>query len=178
MTGDTANSNPVPLRKRQLASDTESSTGRQGAEGASRLLDVARLAQVSYTTEAPDHPIENLFDGSTGPNGSRWAAAEPDRRQRVEVVFDVPQQLSRIELEAAETEDERTQQVSLQVSRDGGQTFADLRRQEYTFSPGGATFQHEDWAVDLSGVTNLRVEVVPNKNGHGTASLVSLRLYR
>src|SRR5262249_34680281 len=117
-------------------------------------------------------------DGATGPAGSRWVAARPDEPQRIALAFDAPQRIARIRLEAAEDAAERTHQVCVGVSRDGGRTDEELRRQEYTLSPGGATYQSEDWAVDLHGVTHLRLDVVPNLRGHGSASLVSLRLYR
>jgi hypothetical protein len=49
--------------------------------------------------------------------------------------------------------------------------------QEYTFSPQGATFQHEDLRLDLAAITHLRLTVVPNKGGSGVATLTSLRLF-
>jgi hypothetical protein len=49
--------------------------------------------------------------------------------------------------------------------------------EEYTFSPPGATLQREDLRLDLHGVDRLRLTVVPNKRGSGTATLTSLRLF-
>jgi hypothetical protein len=46
--------------------------------------------------------------------------------------------------------------------------------QDYTFSPHGATFQHEDLRLDLPAVTHLRLTIVPNKGGQGVATLTSL----
>jgi hypothetical protein len=37
--------------------------------------------------------------------------------------------------------------------------------QEYTFSPQGATFQHEEVRMDLSAITHLSLTIVPNKSG-------------
>ena len=169
---------PAPLRKRQIAVDASPPGSPPDDGDVGELLDVPRLAQVAYSSEAPGHPVDHLFDGATGPAGSRWVAARTDQPQRLELAFDAPQRITRIRLEAAEDEAARTQEVGVRVSRDGGRTFAELRRQEYTFSPGGATYECEDWVVDLLGVTHLRLDVVPNLRGHGSASLVSLQLYR
>jgi hypothetical protein len=49
--------------------------------------------------------------------------------------------------------------------------------QEYTFSPRGATYQHEEQRLNLQQVSHLRLTIVPNKNGSGTATLTSLRLF-
>jgi hypothetical protein len=168
----------VPLRKRQVDSAATAKGSAADDIGGSGPIDVPRVARVAYSSEAPDHPIEHLFDTSTGPTGTRWEAARPDEPQRIELEFDVPQDISRIRLEAAEAATERTQGVRLAASTDGGQSFAELRSQEYNFSPEGATFQREDWTVNLRGVTHLRIDVVPDQRGHGRASLTSLQLYR
>ena len=43
--------------------------------------------------------------------------------------------------------------------------------------PLGATYQREDQRFNLHGVTHLRLTIVPNKNGPGTATLTALRLF-
>ena len=49
--------------------------------------------------------------------------------------------------------------------------------QEYNFSPGGATYQREEQRFNLRQVTHLRLTIVPNKSGSGTATLTALRLF-
>jgi hypothetical protein len=49
--------------------------------------------------------------------------------------------------------------------------------QDYTFSPQGATFEHEDVQLDLPAISHMRLTVVPNKGGSGIATLTSLRLF-
>ena len=71
----------------------------------------------------------------------------------------------------------RTQEVRVEVSTDHGRTYRQVLAQEYTFSPQGATFQHEDLQLDLSAITHLRLTIVPNKGGSGIATLTSLRLF-
>ena len=49
--------------------------------------------------------------------------------------------------------------------------------QEYNFSPGGATYQREEQRFNLRQVNHLRLTIVPNKSGSGTATLTALRLF-
>jgi hypothetical protein len=72
---------------------------------------------------------------------------------------------------------ERTQEERVEVSEDGGQSYRQILVQEYNFSPGGATYQREEQRVNLRQVTHLRLTIVPNKNGSGTATLTTLRLF-
>lgn len=98
--------------------------------------------------------------------------------EEIVIEFDSPEHISRIIFDAEELHTERTQQVTIETSMDGGQTFRKCLMQEYTFSPGGSTYQREDLSFDLHDVTHLRLIVVPNKGGAGTASLTSVRLFR
>ena len=64
------------------------------------------------------------------------------------------------------------------VSVDGGQTYRELVRQEFNFSPPGTTFEREDWAVTAEGVTHLRLWIKPDKGGkpcRGTITSLALR---
>jgi hypothetical protein len=48
--------------------------------------------------------------------------------------------------------------------------------QEYNFSPGGATYQREEQRFNVRQVTHLRLTIIPNKSGSGTATLTQGRL--
>ena len=48
---------------------------------------------------------------------------------------------------------------------------------KYNFSPRGATFQRQEQRVNLHRLTHLRLTIVPNKSGSGTANLTALRLF-
>ena len=52
-----------------------------------------------------------------------------------------------------------------------------VRVQEYNFSPGGATYQREEQRFNRRQVTHLRLTIVPNKSGSGTATLTALLLF-
>jgi hypothetical protein len=76
-----------------------------------------------------------------------------------------------------ECEEERTQEVRVEISTDLGRTYRQVLAQDYTFSPDGATFQHEDLRLELLAITHLRLTIIPNKGGSGFATFTSLRLF-
>jgi len=126
--------------------------------------DIAALATVGVTSEATDYPIDHAFDSHRGPGGSRWVAGAPGP-QRLLLTFDAPQTLRRLRLEVEEHEVSRTQDLQVAISRDGGHTYQTLLRQEYTFSPPGTTFEREEWAIPVEGVTHLQLVITPDKGG-------------
>jgi len=126
--------------------------------------DIAALATVFVSSEAAGAPIDHAFDRQRGPGGSRWVAAEPGEQRR-RLAFDTPQQLRTLLVEVEEPEVSRTQELHVAISEDGGQSYWELRRQEYTFSPPGTTFEREEWAVMLVGVTHLSLVITPDKGG-------------
>jgi hypothetical protein len=136
-------------------------------------LNVDALAQVEVTSEDAAHPIESgLLPGTA----SGWRAAAPGP-QTVRLVFNQPQRIKLLHLEFHEQELERTQQFVLRWSSNGGQSYREIVRQQYNFSPPGATRECEDYPVDLDGVTTLELSIVPNiSGGPARASLAQLRL--
>ncbi len=140
-------------------------------------VDIPSCATIAYSSEDRAHPIEHLLDGQSGPGATRWTSARPDVTEQILVEFDQPQTISRLVYEVEEAIRERTQEVRVEVSEDGGRTYRQLLVQEYTFSPRGATYQREQQRLNLHQVSHLRLTIVPNKNGSGTATLTSLRLF-
>ena len=140
-------------------------------------IDCAEHATIGYSSEDPDHPVEHLFDGSSGPGATRWLGARADETESIVLQFDRPQSISRIVYEVEETERSRTQEVRIEVSVDDEQTYAQLLVQQYTFSPAGATYQREDLRFNIQQATHLKLTVVPDKDGSGRATLTSLRLF-
>jgi hypothetical protein len=130
-----------------------------------------------YSSEDPAHPIEHLFDGASGRGATRWLGAQPGTTQEILLEFDEVHRISRLIYDVEERESERTQEVRMEFSSDGGRSYRTGFVQEYNFSPNGSTYQREDLSFDLRGVTHLRLIVVPNKGGSGTATLTSLRLF-
>lgn len=160
----------APIRKRLLAGEGE-------VERADGEIDIAACATIAYSSEDPAHPVEHLLDGRSGPGGTRWLSERPGSTERIVIEFDRPQTITRLVYEVEETMRDRTQEVRVSVSDNGGRAYRLILVQEYNFSPRGATFQREDLRVDLCGITHLRLTIVPNKNGAGAASLTTLRLF-
>jgi len=136
-------------------------------------IDLERLAQVEITSEDVGYPIESALIPGTG---SGWRAAQPGE-QTIRLRFDEPLRLKRIHLAFHEDEQERTQEFVLRWSPDGGQSYREILRQQYNFSPPEATPEVEDYDVDLDGVTALELRIVPDiSGGSARASLTQLRL--
>ena len=134
---------------------------------------LAQMAAVEVTSEEAAHPVENALLLTGDPAG--WRAGQPGA-QRIRLIFDNPQTLKRIRLVFIENEGERTQEFVLRWSADGGQSWREIVRQQWNFSPHGTT-QEEDYQVELAGVTQLELSIIPDvSGGPARASLAQLRL--
>ena len=162
---------PSRLRKRPLEAEAATSARAAGE------IDIAGCATIAYSSEDPAHPVEHMLDGRNGPGATRWVSARPDTVEHIVVEFDRPQAISRLVYQVEETMRERTQEVRVEISEDGGRSYRQILVQEYNFSPGGATYQREEQRFNLRQVTHLRLTLVPNKSGSGTASITALRLF-
>jgi hypothetical protein len=144
------------LRKEILATHPKTSGGRAAAK------DIARIATVLVTSEDAEHPIDHVFDGSRGRGARRWIA-EQSGEQTLILAFDMPQTIRKVVVEVEETNISRTQEMDVSISDDGGHTYRELVRQEYTFSPSGTTFEREEWSVNAEGVSHFRLRIKPDK---------------
>ena len=136
-------------------------------------LDLDRAGVVEVTSEEKEYPVEAaLVAGEM----RGWRAAESGT-QTIRLIFDEPQKLRRIALVFEETETARTQEFVLRWSADGGQSFRDIVRQQWNFSPPETTREIEEYHVELSDVTVLELVIVPDiSRGAARASLKSLRV--
>lgn len=136
-------------------------------------LNLEGLAEVEITSEDAAHPIESaLLPG----RASGWRAAGPGK-QTIRLRFANPQRLRRIRLNFVEPRAERTQEFVLRWSPDGGQSYREIVRQQWNFSPQGATSETEDLHVELPAVTVLELSIIPDiSGGNALASLAQLRL--
>ena len=159
------------LRKRPLETDAATNARAAGE------IDIAGCATITYSSEDPAHPVEHMLDGRCGPGATRWISPRPDTTEHIVIEFDRPQTISGLVYEVEETTRERTQEIRVEASEDGGKSYRQILVQEYNFSPGGATYQREEQRFNLCQVTHLRLTVVPNKSGSGTATLTALRLF-
>jgi hypothetical protein len=156
------------MRKRFIAPTPEAARPHGEA-----WLDINRTAVVEITSEEEGFPIESAL--VSGENRG-WRAAVPGS-QTVRLVFDKPQQISRIALVVEEEQEPRTQEFVLRWSADGGHLFREIVRQQWNFSPPQTTREVEEYQVEISGATELELVIVPDINGAtARASLKSLRL--
>ena len=136
-------------------------------------LDLQRLAQVELTSEDAAYPIEAALLPSAGLG---WRAAQAGE-QAICLLFDERQRIRHIQLLFHEDQQARTQEFVLRWSPDGGHSYREILRQQYTFSPPGMTRECEDYAVDLAGVTALELRIIPDiSGGDARASVAQLRI--
>jgi hypothetical protein len=156
------------MRKRIIPAKPE-----QGSLPEGDWLDLERLAEVEITSEDPKHPIEDaLLPGS----GSGWRAGQSGE-QTIRLAFQEPQRVQKIWLHFDESHAERTQQFVLRWSPDHGQSFREIVRQQWNFSPEGSHKQTENIDLALSGVTMLELTIIPDiSGGDARASLTQMRL--
>ncbi len=146
--------------------------GAQAAQAkSSSTVDVETAAHVAVTSEDAAHPIEHAFDGRGGPGSTEWIAGAPGD-QTITVSFDSPEALRAVVLEIEETREGRTQQVELAVATGDG-PLAFVLRQEFTFSPSGATLGREHWAIDRKDVRQVRLVIRPDKGGGSSRARVT-----
>ncbi len=128
---------------------------------------------VEITSEDKDYPVESAFASR---EAQGWRAAEAGT-PTIRLVFDQPQSLKRISVVFEEKEIARTQEFVLRWSADGGNSFREIVRQQWNFSPPETIREVEEYQVELASVTVLELIIVPNlTGGSARASLKSLHL--
>jgi hypothetical protein len=136
-------------------------------------LDVSAIAQVEVTSEDSAYPIESIF----AEEEERGWRASVRGKQTIRLFFDKPQRIRRIRLHFLEPHVERTQQFTLQWSKDKTGALRPLFQQQWNFSPGGSTSQIEDYGVELDDVWMLQLVIDPDiSRGPAVATLESWRL--
>lgn len=135
-------------------------------------LDLEPIARVEISSEAPDYPIEAALSG--GPGG--WRAGGPGP-QTIRLCFDMPRPIRRIKLVFVEQAHPRTQEFALRWWAAGGESYQEILRQQFTFSPPGTSEEREEYRVDLAGVAAIELRIIPDvSGGQAPATLSMLRL--
>jgi len=158
------------MRKRLIDAATAQAAGSPAAND---WLPLAERVEVEISSEDAGHPIESALVSGTGDG---WRAAFAGQ-QTIRLLFARPQQLRRIQLRFVETAVQRTQEYLLRWSADGGQSFREIVRQQWNFSPEGSSTQSEEHRVDLAECTVLELIITPDiGNAQAVASLAELRV--
>lgn len=161
------------MRKITIAQD-EGKTTESGS-----WLDLEKIAIVEISSEDQAFPIEYALGGAAGEAATKgWRAAAPGP-QRIRILFDQPQAIRRIQLHFVDPVSERSQEFSIVAF--AGAELREVARQQWNFSPQGATEELEDYRVELDGVTALELRIDPDrshdpKQSQHVASLQRLRL--
>lgn len=155
------------MRKRIINLDDKQKTNPDH-----KWLDIENIAVVEVTSEQAEFPIEYALLAKA----SSWRASSQGK-QIVRLCFDKPQTLQWIRLKFEELDIERTQEYILRWSPDGGQSYQEIIRQQWNFSPEGATTEIEDYQVELMGVTIIELSITPDiSERRAFASLMEFRL--
>lgn len=125
-------------------------------------LDLEPIADVEVTSEHPEHPIEHALVRDSAGHG--WRAGGPGP-QTIRLVFREPVALTRIQLLFEEHSRGRTQEFVLRWSAGAGAPVQEIVRQQYNFSAPGTTIEQEQYNVDLAGVRELELSIVPDVGG-------------
>ncbi|MCK9606862.1 MAG: carbohydrate-binding protein [Methylomonas sp.] len=136
--------------------------------------DLDALASVEVSSENPDRPIEAaLLPGFK----QGWQAGGPGE-QTIRLLFGQAQNIRCVQLDFLESAFSRTQEYVLRMSQDQGATFRDIVRQQWNFSPDGATAESEMHLVDMVGVTTIELIIKPDiGNPSAVATLEKIRVY-
>ena len=142
-----------------------------GSQSDENWLNIEDLAMVQVSSEDPAFPIDLVLS-----NSGSWRAAKKGE-QVIRLIFDEPQTLRRILLRFTETKSARTQQFALRWSGSESETFKEIVRQQWNFSPDASTEEVEDYRVDLNEVSALELTIQPEITaGNAVATLDCWRM--
>jgi hypothetical protein len=146
---------------------------KNDADPGSDWLDLRQAALVELTSEADACPIE----GALSHEGQRgWRAGMPGV-QTIRLLLDEPQTIQRIRLVFKEEEIARTQEFVLRWLQHGTDSWKDVVRQQWNFSPPSSVDEREDYRVDLPTATALELTIKPDiSGGEARASLERLQI--
>ncbi len=139
------------------------------------FLDLEHLAQVEFTSECQEHPVESALL-LTEDSGVGWLAASGGE-QTIRVVFDHPRTIEHIVLMFDEPHQSRTQEFVLLWLMDNEDCYREILRQQYHFSPPNTTREIEHYEVKLNQLKALELRITPDiGGGEACAKLKQLRL--
>jgi hypothetical protein len=129
-------------------------------------LHLDAIARIEASSEDTEHPLGHaLVSGQ----GTEWRASQPGA-QLIQVRFHEPRHVRRIRLVIADRDHARTQEFTITWSSHRGERHRMVVRQQFNFSPFGATTEVEDYQVDLPGTAALQLRIVPDVNGGGAVA--------
>jgi hypothetical protein len=124
-------------------------------------LHLDAVARIGASSADIEHPLEHAL--VTGQD-TEWRASQSGT-QLIQVRFHQPRHVRRIRLVIADPDQARTQEFTITWSSNRGERHRVVVRQQFNFSPSGATREVEEYHVDLPGATALELRIVPDVSG-------------
>lgn len=93
-----------------------------------------------------------------------WSVDRPGE-QLIEVRFHRPTSVGRLRVVLSEVEQSRTQEMTIWASLHRGERHREVMRQQFNFSPNGATEEVEEYGLQLEEVSAIQVRIVPSIDG-------------
>lgn len=135
-------------------------------------LELDQAAQVEVTSEAESYPVE----GALLSDGRGWRA-DMSGTQTIRLLFDQPQTIHLIRVLFTEEDLARTQEFVLRWLPYGTDSWRDIVRQQWNFSPPNTVEECEEYKVELSSAAALELNVNPDISmGEARASLQRLQV--
>ena len=135
-------------------------------------LPLDAIAEVEITSESAGHPIEAALAGS----GAGWRA-DSSGPQTIRLKFEPPRRIRQVRVAIEELGQVRTQEFVLRAAVAPGAPRREIARQQFNFSPAGATWEQEDYQLELAEVAEIELTITPDISGRDTkASIQQLRV--
>lgn len=148
------------MRKSLIGAETGAGAGEQAG-----WIDLETVARVEVSTEDEHLPIEGAL-GLKPTMGWRAGGTGP---QVIRLLFDEAMVIRRIQVHVVEQAQERMQEMTILAGPEAG-ALREIARQQFTFSPGGATEEREDYRVELAGIRVLELRIDPDRSHDPAAS--------
>jgi hypothetical protein len=81
------------------------------------------------------------------------------------VQFREPTAVSRLKVVCSEHEQSRTQEMTVWASVHRGEEHHEVLRQQFNFSPDGATEEVEEYSLNLHAVSAIHLRIIPSVDG-------------
>ena len=101
-----------------------------------------------------------------------WSADTPGE-QTIEIRFHRRTPVRRLRVVSSELKESRTQEMTIWASLRGGERHREVLRQQFNFSPNGATEEVEDYALEFEEVSTIQLRIVPSIDGQPAVARVS-----
>jgi hypothetical protein len=91
----------------------------------------------------------------------------------IEIRFHHRTPVRRLRVVSSEVKESRTQEMTVWVSLRGGERHLEVLRQQFNFSPNGATEEVENCTLQLEDVSTIQLRIVPSIDGRPVVARVS-----